>query len=127
LVLGLLALAAAGCAGDKTDPNLGKAEGTVKFNGNPLPKGTINFRMGTKGSGTGAIDAAGHYAISTPLPPGDYQVSVRAMETESTFDAKGKSISGKSMIPEEYVDFSKSGLTAKVEKGKNKIDFDLKP
>jgi hypothetical protein len=127
LAAGLLGLAVAGCGGEKIDPNLGKVEGTVKFNGSPLPKGTINFMMGTKGSGTAPIDAAGHYAISTPLPPGDYKVSVRAMEAESKFDAQGKTIRGKSMIPEKYVDFSKSGLTAKVEKGKNKIDFDLKP
>ena len=43
-------------------------------------------------------------------------------------DEKGKEIPAKSMIPEKYADAMKSGLTAKVEKGKNSpVDLDLKP
>jgi len=106
---------------------MGKVAGTVKYDGKALPTGSIIFSMGTKGHGTGPIDASGHYALSMPMPPGSYKVAVRAEEVSSQPPPPGKMPEVKSLIPQKYGDINKSGLTATIKQGANELDFDLKP
>ena len=89
-----------------------------------MSSGSINFfREGA--SAAAVVDGRGRYTMS--LPPGDYQVSIRALEEYSRMAEGGQVVLPKSLIPREYGDIATSGLTATVEKSQSDVDFDLAP
>ena len=123
LAVAMLGCIAGGCGGSG-DPNAVEVSGTITFAGQPLPSGSINFfREGA--SGSAAIDGRGRYTMS--LPPGNYQVSIRASEGYPPMGEGGQVILPKSLIPEKYGDVATSGLRATVEKSQSEVDFDLAP
>ncbi len=99
-----------------------EASGTVTLDGQPLPRGTVQFvpdvSKGTKGpSGVGLIDETGHYEITTAGAKGalvgHHKISV---EAEEKYDETKISM-GKSLIPSRYNNPDTSGLTTEVEEG----------
>jgi len=121
----------------------------VKFNGQPLIGADITFHLKDgSGSSFGRTDVAGRYQLTTRAsndgaPAGDYLVCVAKLDEpapgSTTYvlqdDPKynpfvGKSTAPqtppKSTLPAQYADTKTSGLTARVGKGNNPLDFDLK-
>lgn len=134
-----LALAVAGLAagcGGSSGPELARVTGTVSYQGKPISQGTISFQP-TDPSGTpatGIIGADGSYALQTTEPGdgarlGSYAVAIRSVEGEPEipldYIPKKKPPAPKALVPEKYSNPMSSGLTAKVESGRNTINFDL--
>ncbi|QDT73882.1 carboxypeptidase-like regulatory domain-containing protein [Lacipirellula limnantheis] len=122
--LSLLALV--GCGG----PYDATVSGTVKFNGSPVPRGTISFKPQSAGADAfGQINADGAYLLRTGreegLNSGSYTVSVAANETPPPNPKGGPPPMGKSLTPDWYRDPATSGLTFTVAPGDNTIDIDL--
>jgi len=139
-----------GCGDDSGLGQRHKVSGKVTYNGQPVPKGTINF-IPTKPAppegraATGDIKD-GYYTLSTGgggdgAKPGEYDVTVVALDIDlssavSTKEglpkihegdaAHQKAIkSGKSLVPTKYNIATTSGLKATVD-GAKTLDFDLK-
>ena len=124
--LALLFLSLASGCGSSGAP----IEGTVTYDGKPVPAGAISFIAGdakSGGSGGGAI-VNGRYQIppEVGIKPGTYRIEIRwAKPTGKQF----KSESGDMLdvteegLPEKYN--TKSELTKEVKSGPNKIDFEL--
>jgi hypothetical protein len=132
------------------DSGLGKRHpvtGTVKYNGEPVAKGTITFTpTSAEGRAAGGDIVEGRYSLSTTGAPNDgalagsYKVSITALETdtkEMQAVAKGgqfhhdaayaKSVkSAKKLVPSKYNIPDTSNLTAEVKPQANTLDFDLK-
>jgi hypothetical protein len=134
-LLVLEAVAAAmllGCGGVEDELPREAIFGTVKFNGEPLKEGRIQFQ-GTAPGGAGIAD--GDYSISKSegLVPGKYQVlifgaSAQAEPTPAKSGMPGDTPppkkGAKEPIAEKYN--TKSKLTAEVKKdGPNKFDFEV--
>ena len=124
-----LAVGSSGCGGPGIDkPPLAPVTGAVTFKGQPLAKGEIFFNPAEGRPARGAIENGQIVNVYTFVPGdgapvGDLQVAVFATELDSS-DPSGMAV--KSLIPEKYNDAAKSGLTAKVEAGKeNKLDLTL--
>ena len=126
------ALAGAGCGGG---PTMGRVSGTVSAGGKPLDAGTVTFIAtdGQRPNATGAIQPGGSYKLQTAEPGdgavvGEYHVAITDVDsTAYNTDLPGAPVAKpKSAIPSTYQDAKTSGLTARVERGSNKFDFDLK-
>ena len=128
MVIGLAAfsLLLGGCGGaERPKFPVAKVVGTVRFDGQPLEKGRVQFVPGnsTPGSPVAADVFAGQFEISD-VPIGKHKVIFVA--TKET----GKMIADRSepypevvnVIPEKYRD----GLDADVSGSESKHDFDLK-
>jgi len=141
-------LVVAGCSSD--DTGLGRryaVSGTVKYKGEPVPKGSITFEPASKDGrfATGTIEN-GSYKLSTSgaegegALPGDYKVIVIATTMDTTELAKQSPTgivhqggpefqkllkNAKDLVPKKYQRAETSNLTAKVKEESNKIDFDL--
>ncbi len=111
-----------GCGRGSDLPPMAKVSGTVTLNGQPLPRGTVQFvpdiARGTEGpSGVGLIDENGHYGITTTgvngAIVGRHKISV---EAEQEYDETAISM-GPSLIPRRYNNPETSGLAAEVKKG----------
>jgi hypothetical protein len=120
-----LLLAAAGCNGE-SGARL-PVSGKVKFRGQPLPFGTIDFQSG-KAIGGGPI-RGGAYEISGEhgLPPGVYQVTISSVKSPKVKpgppgpDAKD---AGEELIPPEFN--VKCEKKVEVKRGTaNQFDFDI--
>lgn len=133
-VLGLgLALSVIGCGGGGKSKAV-KVTGSVKLaDGKGLPGGTITFQSDSGDSGSGTIGPDGNYEIT--IVPGDYKVGVDNSHLKSQVTgAGGAAMPGMPdtgaqkyvAINAKYTKTDTSGLTAKVEKDGQKIDFDLK-
>lgn len=122
--LGLITLV--GCGG----PYDATVSGMVKFNGAPVPRGTVSFKPQSSGADAfGQINADGTYLMRTGreegLKSGSYVVSVAANETPPPNPKGGPPPMGKSITPEWYRDPATSGLTFTVAPGDNTIDLEL--
>lgn len=122
--LGLITLV--GCGG----PYDATVSGTVKFNGAPVPRGTVSFKPQSTGADAfGQINADGTYLLRTGreegLKSGPYTVSVAANETPPPNPKGGPPPMGKPITPEWYRDPATSGLTFTVAPGDNTIDLEL--
>jgi len=140
-------LAVLGCSSD--DTGLGRryaVSGTVKYKGEPVPKGSITFEPATKDGrhATGTIEN-GSYRLSTSgaegdgALPGDYKVIVISTTVDMTELAKKSGglvhqgdadfqkvvKNAKDLVPKKYQRSETSTLTAKVEEKSNTINFDL--
>jgi len=128
----LIGLFATGCGSG--GPVMGRVSGTVKVDGQPLPKGTVTFipTDGKSPNATGTI-TDGSYTLQTTEPGdgavvGSYKVAISDVDASALNTALPGMPApvSKSAIPKTYLDANTSGLTATVESGSNTKDFDLK-
>jgi len=127
----VLCVVASGCGNRPNLPPTARVSGTVTLDGQPLPRGTVQFvpdtAQGTAGpSGVGCIDEEGRFEISTAgvqgAIVGHHKISVTA---EAEYDQTQISM-GRSLIPRRYNNPDSSGLTAEVEENeKNEIVLEL--
>ena len=126
----LTCVAVTGCWGGPDLPPTAKVSGTVRLDGQPLPRGTVQFMpddsQGTKGAtGVGEIDETGHYEITTAGEKGAivgfHKVGVVA---EEEYDPSMTSFAP-SLIPLRYNDPLSSGLVFEVKAGEDNV-IDLK-
>ena len=124
-------LLATGC-GDRPDlPPMAKVTGTVTLDGQPLPRGMVQFvpdaSQGTEGPpGVGRIDEKGRFTITTAgvkgAVVGHHKIRVKS---EEPFNVKARSM-GQTLLPTSYNNHKTSGLTAEVKAGeKNQVDLPL--
>ncbi|MDR1484428.1 MAG: hypothetical protein LBT09_06355 [Planctomycetaceae bacterium] len=142
----LLILFCSGCGSSK--PALGKVEGTVTLDGQPLKKGNIIFT--TKGARdafgiieNGVIQRVTTFVEGDGAPVGQAAVAIIAVkETENkplavnvsdTADPSTPTtdnsvvMSGEEfLVPIHYTNPETSGLTATIQKGINTLNFELK-
>ncbi len=135
--IGVLALLC-GCS----DSGLTPVRGTVTFEGEPLPTGSVRFFPAEGGRPSiGQIQPDGTYELSTTEPgdgakPGQYKVAIESVEStqagpaptslEQEMEMGGTgNTSVTYLLPQEYSSHQSSGLTATVEAGDNTIDFKL--
>jgi hypothetical protein len=124
----------AGCGGPADGLPRQAVGGTVRFKGEPLKEGLIQFQPASTGEATAAGGPIfdGKYSIgqSEGLVPGKYQVIISGIKAEAA--APKTEIPGESKpapvakdpIPAEYN--ARSMLTAEIKKGAaNQFDFDL--
>ncbi len=117
-------------------PSQGEVAGTVRYNGKPLPSGTIQF-LGQDGVPySGKIQPDGSFSVQVPV--GEAKVIVSCVDEErlTRFTTQMASNRGRvtapppadkkfSLIPQRYADWNTSGLTVVVESGKTVQDFAL--
>jgi hypothetical protein len=123
-VVGLFA--ASGCGARK-----GSVSGVVKFNGQPLPSGTIFFLSKATQQVVSAKIDDGKYSIPD-LPAGMSQVSVTTTPPTTpgrlpgNRQAPASTAPGKYVpIPQKYANPETSGLSFEVKGGQQTKDFDL--
>ncbi|HEY7156780.1 MAG TPA: hypothetical protein VH575_22620 [Gemmataceae bacterium] len=125
LVLLVLLQLLAGCG-----RGWGDVSGTVRYQGKPLPKGTITFYDETNQAVTSPI-ADGKYTMPNKVAAGKVKVAVMlpmfiAMagdrESAARMAAEQKNMPN---LPAHYADAEKSGLDRTVKQGSQTIDFDL--
>lgn len=107
-----------GCNAQSNGPELGQVEGRVMLDGKPLSDATVIFRPSLGRESRAITDADGHYTLQyTPgnngAITGDHVVII-STRTEAH---------PKELVPLAYT--TRGALTAKVQPGKNEIDFHL--
>ena len=120
VLLGLLPLLL-GCG-----RSYGNVSGTVRYQGKPLPNGTITFYDLANQANSGHIEADGKYTVNkvavgtvkitvtAPLPlflPGDRNVAKQFVNMPN--------------LPTHYADAEKSGLNRDIQSGNQTLDIDL--
>jgi hypothetical protein len=126
----LLCISVAGCGWGR-----GEVSGTVRFNGKPLPSGTIQF-LGADGIPCAArIQPDGTFSAAVPV--GEAKVIINCVDEAKMNRVLGQltgrndraapppSTKNFSLIPQRYADWNASGLSVQVEGGKNLHDFAL--
>jgi hypothetical protein len=135
LVLAALTIVS-GCAGSDDELPREAVSGSVKFHGEPLKDGRIEFRP-TGGSATAGVATVvdGEYSIdrSVGLVPAKYQVMISSGAAPAAADTVAPAgmpgdarppVAAKEPIPSKYN--SKTALTAEVKQGgPNTFDFTL--
>ncbi len=148
-VFGLSFILCVGCGSAEVDkftskrPKTFPASGTVKLNGQPVAGATVVFAPDPSDApnsiaATAMTQASGDFSLQAYPPlkgavPGKYKVTISKMELPPPA-AKGPNAHDappppppRSLIPENYADPEKSGLTADIpEGGRNDLHFDLK-
>lgn len=124
----VLALLLAGC-GPK-GPKLYPVQGTVTYNGQPLPEGDIVFSP----TSPGEVDDHGKIKegkFSFEARPGNKRVKITANRADGPVDPQMGAPPRRQYIPPKYSSAEKTELTATVdevakpENGKNQFKFDL--
>jgi hypothetical protein len=121
VLLGLLPLLA-GCG-----RGWGEVSGTVRYQGKPLPMGTITFYDEVNGVGPGILDADGNYSVKK-VAAGKVKITVTApMPIFMKGDTEGPKWLAKMPkdFPARYADTEKSGLERDIKAGSQTLDFDL--
>lgn len=106
----MVAVWASGC-GTAVPAGMVRVRGVVRYDGQPLPDGTILFEsFGGKGSAAGRILPGG--AFETVMMPGEYQIAVRSLDGVATYQEgnQTKPIQPKSRVPQRYASIATSGL-----------------
>lgn len=134
-VLALLPIVAcvaivAGCGSPKTPT--AEVSGNVTYRGKPLTSGAVLFQPSSGPTAKGDISSDGSFRLSTfgindGAILGTHKVGISCYAP----DAAAKSPShepglGKPLIPEKYLSFQTSGLTAEVKSDANYFEFELK-
>ncbi|EAQ81819.1 hypothetical protein [Blastopirellula marina] len=112
------------------------ATGQVLYNGKPLPYGTVSFRPKAGSPATGVIQTDGSFTLTT-YRNGDgailgmHEVLINATEHDAGIAAPvqpdTEMLAPKSLIPEKYMSFSTSGITAEVKQGeKNHFQIEMR-
>ena len=119
----LLCAAITGCGDGK-----GSVSGTVNFDGQPVPEGSLTFIKDDGKTREGAAIKDGKF--QTSIPPGKYKVEVNAQKVAGTrkqkgFDGKEEVIElREEMIPEWYN--TKTELVEEIKPGNHTMNLDLK-
>lgn len=134
LLLLLLAVLT-GCAENSTVP----VAGSVTYEGRPLTSGVIIFETSGARPAVGRIIEGKIVEVTTyrdgdGAPPGEHKVAIQSVETGGAAITKHPGEAGvpdgymqsRSLIPEDYGDPEKSGLTAALTTGENRLSFELK-
>ncbi|WP_146452857.1 hypothetical protein [Bythopirellula polymerisocia] len=109
-------------------PERAPVTGIVSLDGKPITQGKVTFVPDNGPAAIGMIDSTGRYVLATDRQGkggdgamvGHHRIRVIA---RSNMEPGAFSVS---LIPDKYVEFAKSGLTAEVESGKeNQIDLEL--
>ena len=123
----VLLLCCYGCSGDAG--NIATVEGIVTVDGNPIDRATVIFYPAAGRSSNGYTDDSGHYSLvyikSKGALIGSHKVTITTA-LERDYDDGATRDAREEMMPERYLDRYKTDLTANVESGDNKIDFNLK-
>ncbi|CAN5607990.1 hypothetical protein BH11PLA2_BH11PLA2_06600 [soil metagenome] len=138
LAIGLAVLTVTGCGGSSGD-----ITGTVKYRGQMLKTGSVQFQVPGGGILTSPIGADGKYSIKG-CKVGTAKILVSCVDEEGKIAYyKAKSAAGKGaidgkgpsgptggpeqfdIVPQSYSDFDTSGLTFEVKAGSNTHDLDL--
>lgn len=122
----------AGC-GNSDELPTGEVHGVVKYQGKPLPSGSVTFIPDGPGkAASGEIQADGSYTLTTysqgdGATIGGHKVMIISEKDTSELPAESAAANvDLSLIPEKYGMSPKtSGLTAEVKEGDNEINFDL--
>jgi hypothetical protein len=111
------AIVLVGCGG----PREGYISGHVTYKKKAVTIGRVNFHDAKDKTFSADLGPEGHYILRAP--PGEYKVTVR----ETPTGAPPPNPTGKLVrsFPERYADAGRSGLSAKVQRGDNRHDFDL--
>jgi hypothetical protein len=127
----LAALALVWLAGCDSAPKKYKVSGTVKYKGEPVKSGLIQFRPDKGGQGTGGAIVDGKYEIPAEggLEPGSYKVAINYPDPKAPQPKPGEppgpeAVTPKEMLPKDYNDNTK--LTAEIKPQNNEVNFDLK-
>jgi len=140
LALGLFTWAAfIGCSSEGPQ---GTVSGTVTLNGEPVKEGLVSFMSSQGHASQGKIAAGGAYTLETPLPPGEYMVSVgpppiteapgglmpgqEGKESDPASHYAAQSAPQQSDIPTDYWNEVTSGLKVTVKEGANQVPIELK-
>lgn len=123
----------ASCSGGGESLVTGSVEGTVTYNGAPLPGGTITFHGGTGHGASAAIGSDGSFSVVSQhgpgLPVGDYNVSVFIPEEEDVDplapESERQAAQLDIKLPRKYRDPGTSGLAASIQQNSNRLSFDL--
>ena len=129
----LIALALTSACGAKSDLDLCPAEGTIRFEGQPVAGATVVFTPATKSDESqkdaqSETDENGNFSIQTfdgktyhpGIRPGDYLVTVTKLELPK--DMRGQP---KHLLPKQYRSTSASTLKATVSTDETRFDFEL--
>jgi hypothetical protein len=119
----MLGIAAVGCTPNY--PETAHVSGKLTLNHQPLAGGEVQFLSDRGQVATGQVEADGSYRLTTFLPddgavPGKHRVIVRPVESFRSYGG-----SALITIPKRYTDPATSGLSAQVNPGINRIDFEL--
>ncbi len=123
--LAAFALLLSGCSGSGSPP-LGKVEGIVTLNGQPLEGAVVEFQPSPGVPSFGRTDSQGRYRLQFDerkqgATLGSHRVSISSRETIQS--DLGDETTGVERLPDSYN--TRTTLTAKVERGKNEINFEL--
>ena len=137
----LITALVAGCGGGEREEEFGTVEGTVKYGGNPVPKGAqLVLDDKTKGVRmTFEIGEGGKYTVSpaSQLPAGNYAVAVTPPADEGVAEADYEAAMSNPdaapkapkkddfPVPEQFRDPAQSGKTIDVKSGSQTIDIDF--
>jgi hypothetical protein len=119
----------AGCRGRN---ETAEVAGIVKFGGKPLAEGLVTFRpaAGAVGPEFSGTVAEGKYRVTIRVLPGDYRVEVRAWRKTGRIVkipyGGGETAETVNAIPKRYLG-PDTTLSAHLNAGPNKGDFDLTP
>ena len=124
MLTGFLSLS--GCGDGKP---MGTVSGRVTFKGDSVSEGRITFE-GEKNTDA-ELSSDGSYTLKSPLPIGDYKITITPMIERRQVDGRGPVVGVEKNapnIPQKYWTSASSRLTATVKEGKNEgVDFDMKP
>jgi hemoglobin len=95
----------------------GQVMGKVTVNGKPAPPGFLTF-VGAEQRRFSTSIVDGTYEFKTPIPVGTYRIAIERVP--------GAKIPANLDIPEKYRNEATSGLTIRVQRGKQTFDLDLK-
>lgn len=145
----ILAICTLGCGGESSDkfkaarPKTTPVSGKVTLDGAPVEGATVTLHPTLGGnSATGMTDSSGQFKLMTfekddGAVPAEYKVSIRKLAASAAGPAPGPDDPGydpnpkeeppKHLLPEQYADFLKSGLSATIStEPKTDLNFDLK-
>jgi hypothetical protein len=104
--------------------------GTVTIDGKPLAVGGVSFHpVGGGPVATARIQEDGSFELKTgkqhSLPPGEYRVTVMAVEVVPPKTKYHVPMPGKRLVPVRYGDLKQTDLHATIEPGSNEVALEL--
>lgn len=110
-----------------TDPSKARLAGKITYKGKPFPGYILVQSEDNRRKAKGAFARDGSYIV-TEVPLGKVKVGlVSPPHRRRRLDSEGQDSEKKqpNMIPPQYNDPSKSGLTLEIHSGRNQFDVDL--
>ena len=125
VTFGLLLLSLLG--GCQRGPKIVPVRGTVTYQGKPLRTGSVIFQPAMGQPASGIIQSDGTFVLSTRkegdgATVGPHKVKITCYESRPQVPG-GEPMLGKLLIPDRYIYFDRSGLTAEVVAGNDNNNF----